>query len=84
LFGRAFAFSRSFIDALLDITRLLRHLADHAAGIGVENINPPLRTRCCARIAYLFSENEPGVAGDLAREHHQNCPWPAFRRYSTQ
>src|SRR5437588_12163691 len=37
LFGRAFAFSRSFIDALLDVACLLGHPATNAARTGREN-----------------------------------------------
>jgi hypothetical protein len=63
---------------------LLRHLANNAAGIGVENTIAVYVPDAAHGIAYLFSEIEPGVAGDLARQHYQIAFGQRFAGYSTQ
>ena len=71
MFGRAFSFSRGFIHPLLDIARLLGHLANDPAGISVKNAIAIDITNVAHGLAHVFIELKFGVARDLAREHHQ-------------
>jgi hypothetical protein len=71
LLGRAFPFRRGFIHPLLDIARLLGHLANDPAGISVKNAIAVDITNVAHGLAHVFIELKFGVARDLPREHHQ-------------
>ena len=71
MLGRSLAFSRRLIDTLLDVARLLAHLPDHTAGVGVKNAIAIHIADAPNSVANPVFKIEFGVACDLAREDNQ-------------
>src|SRR2546427_4024019 len=71
LFRSTLSFSRSLIDSLFNIARLLAHFTNHPAGVGVKNAVAVHISDVANGRAHALLEIKLRIAGYLPGDHHE-------------